>query len=127
MLTKIVLWVSAIAFTSYGIACLLSPELPANYAGLAIIRGDGYAELGAMYGGLQTGFGLFMFLAIFNADLQRPALLLLVMTIGLLGIARLYSTVNADGELGFYTWGAATYELLTATLAALALRMTKTH
>ena len=78
MLGKVILWVSALAFIPYGLMCLLSPALPADFAGLAYQSGDGFAELGAMYGGLQTGFGLFCLLGALRADLFRPALISLV-------------------------------------------------
>ncbi|GAB5452010.1 MAG: hypothetical protein Hals2KO_23380 [Halioglobus sp.] len=122
MLGKFILWLSTLAFVSYGIACLLSPELPAGYAGLAIASGDGYAEMGAMYGGLQTGFGIFCALGALRADLYRPALLLLVVVIGSLALGRLYSTLMGVGPVGFYTWGAMVYEFFTAGLALIALR-----
>ena len=35
VLAKIVLWISAIAFIGYGLVCLVSPDIPAGYAGLA--------------------------------------------------------------------------------------------
>ena len=122
MLGKIVLLISAIAFISYGVACLFSPELPAAYAGLGLLNGDGYAEVGAMYGGLQTGFGVFCLLAALRPDLYRPGLTLLVIVIGGLALGRLFSALGAPGDPGFYTWGALAYELATAVLAGLALR-----
>ena len=45
MLGKIVLWFTAAMFIVYGVVCFFSPELPANYAGLVIASGDGYAEV----------------------------------------------------------------------------------
>ncbi|MDZ7784823.1 MAG: DUF4345 family protein [Halioglobus sp.] len=123
MLGKIVLWISAIAFTAYGAACLFSPALPASYAGLAMLNGNGYAEVGAMYGGLQTGFGIFCLLAAMRQDLYRPGLLLLVLAIGALALARLISAMATPEPVGAYTWGALTYEFFTAVLAAAALRL----
>ncbi|MAT93789.1 MAG: hypothetical protein CME59_14445 [Halioglobus sp.] len=122
MLGKFVLWVSALSFISYGLACLLDPSLPAGYAGLAIENGDGFAEIGAMYGGLQTGFGLLCLLGALRAEAYRPALLMIVVVIGFLAVARLYSALVAAEALGGYTWGAMGYEFATAILAALALR-----
>ena len=55
MLGKIILWISAVMFIGYGVACFFSPALPAGYAGLTITSGDAFSEMGAMYGGLQTG------------------------------------------------------------------------
>ena len=122
MLGRIVLWISAAMFTAYGIACLISPALPAGYAGLAMTNGDAFAEIGAMYGGLQTGFGLFCALGAVRAAFYRPALTLLVLCIGLLAVGRLVSALVGEGAVGGYTWGAMTYEFATAILAAIALR-----
>lgn len=122
MLGKIVLWASGLIFAVYGAACFLSPELPANYAGLSIGNGDAYAEMGAMYGGLQFGFGLFCILCALKPGFYRPGLTLLVFAIGCLAVARLYSSYDADWMVGGYTWGAMAFEFATAILAAVALR-----
>lgn len=122
MLGKFVLWVSAILFVGYGVACLLDPALPAGSAGLAIGNGDGFAEMAAMYGGLQTGFGLWCLLGALRPDLYRSVLTSLVLVVGLLAVGRLYGAVAGSGELTVYTWGALGYEFLTAVLAFIALR-----
>jgi len=122
MLGKIILWVSGLIFTSYGVACLLSPELPAGYAGLTITNGDAYAEMGAMYGGLQTGFGLFCILAAIRPELHRAGLLILVFVIGALAVSRLFFAFTTTDPVGVYTWGAMGYEFTTALLSAVALR-----
>ena len=122
MLGKLVLWVSAASFISYGLACLLMPTLPVEFAGLGISNGDGYAEIGAMYGGLQTGFGLFCLLGALRPELYRATLVGLVMVIGGLAIGRLYSTLTAPDPVAAYTVGAMAYEFATAILAAIALR-----
>lgn len=124
MLGKFVLWASAIIFISYGLVCLISPETPANYAGLSITNGDAYAEMGAMYGGLQTGFGLFCLLGALKPEMARPALISIVLLIGSLAITRAYSTMTGIGPVGIYTTGAMTFEFITAILAGLALRKT---
>ena len=122
MLGKIILWISAITFISYGLMCLVSPSVPAGYAGLEIISGDGYAEIGAMYGGLQIGFGVFCLLGALRSDLYKPGLIALVVVVGPLAIGRLYSTLTGIGEVGTYTYGAMTFEFITAALATVALR-----
>ena len=122
MLGKIVLWVSTITFISYGLMCLVSPSVPAGYAGLEMISGDGYAEIGAMYGGLQIGFGVFCLLGALRSDLHKAALTSLVVVVGGLAIGRLYSTLTGTEQIGTYTYGAMVFEFLTATLAAVALR-----
>ena len=122
MLGKIILWLSAVMFIGYGLACFFSPGLPAGYAGLVMSDGDAFSEIGAMYGGLQTGFGLFCLIAALKPEHYRSGLLLLVVAIGLLAVGRLYSTLVGTGEVGFYTWGAMSYEFTTAIIAGIALR-----
>ena len=122
MLGKVVLWVSAILFIGYGLACLLSPDIPTSYAGLGMNTGDAFAEIGAMYGGLQTGFGVFCLLGAIRQEFHRPALVSLVLMVGSLALARLFSTLTGDMPVGSYTYGALVYEFSTAILAGLALR-----
>jgi Domain of unknown function (DUF4345) len=124
VLGKIVLWVSAIAFTGYGLACLLSPGMPAAFAGLSITNGDALAEIGAMYGGLQTGLGLFCLLGALRSQLYRPALGLLVMCMSGMALSRLAWTLIGTDPVGAYTYGAMAYEFTAALLAALALKQT---
>lgn len=122
MLGKAILWISAVMFISYGIACLFSPALPTNYAGFSMNSGDAFAEIGAMYGGLQTGFGIFCLLGALRKDLFRPALVSLVCLVGGLALARLFSTLTSAEAVGTYTYGALVYEFSTAILAGVALR-----
>jgi len=122
VLGKIILWVSAVVFIAYGLTCFFAPGVPAGYAGLGLTNGDAFAEVGAMYGGLQTGFGLFCLLAAVKPEYHKAGLVLLVMCIGLLALGRVYSTVTGDAPVGAYTWGAMVYEIATAIIAAVALR-----
>ena len=122
MLGKIVLWAAGLIFTIYGIACLMSPELPAGYAGLVISNGDAYVEMGAMYGGLQAGLGLLLLFWAMRPAMHHSALVLTAVVLGSLGTARLYTGFDADWLVGVYTWGALAFELGTATLAIVALK-----
>jgi hypothetical protein len=122
VLGKVILWISALIFIVYGLMCLFSPALPTNYAGLTMNSGDAFVEIGAMYGGLQTGFGIFCLLGALRKDLYRPALISLVLLVGGLALARLYSTLTSTEAVGSYTYGAMVYEFSTAILAGLALR-----
>ena len=45
------LWFSAIVFIVYGLFGFFNPNIPADFGGLQMINGNGYAEIGAMYGG----------------------------------------------------------------------------
>ena len=122
-MNKTFLFLVGAIFAAYGIACALDPALPARLAGLAINNGDGFAEMGAMYGGLQVGVGAFCILAALQPPLQRPALLLLLLAIGLLALMRGASTLRSDELVSAYTWGALAFEtLVTACAAALLLR-----
>lgn len=85
-------------------------------------NGDAVAEVGAMYGGLQTGIGIFCLMAAIRPEYYRACLTLLVMVIGALAVARLVSALIGTDTVTAYTWGALAYELATATLAAIALR-----
>jgi hypothetical protein len=122
-MTRSFLLIVGAIFAAYGIACALDPALPARLAGLTISNGDGFAEMGAMYGGLQVGVGLFCILAALQPALQRGALLLLLLSIGLLAVMRGTSTLRTDELVTAYTWGALAFEtLVTACAAALLLR-----
>jgi hypothetical protein len=122
VLGKAVLWFSALVLIAYGLACLYSPALPAGYAGLTMTNGDAYAEIRAMYGGLQFGFGVFCVMGALHADFFRPALASIVLLLGGLALARLYSTATGVDPVTSYTHGALVFECTTAVLAALALR-----
>jgi hypothetical protein len=122
MLGKVVLWFSAIIFISYGLVCLVSPDVPAGYAGLGINTGDAFVEIGAMYGGLQTGFGLFCLLGALRSNLYRPALTATVLIVGGLALGRFYSLLTGTDQVGVYTYGAITFEFITTILAGLALK-----
>jgi hypothetical protein len=126
MLGKTVLWISGLVFVAYGVVCLVSPEVPAGYAGLTIDTGDGFAEIGAMYGGLQIGVGLFCALCALRPALTGAGLLLLLTGIGCLALARLYSAAAADWMVGAYTWGALAFEFSVAVLSGIALKQSGT-
>ena len=119
---KFVLWVSAFMFIAYGLACLISPPLAAGLAGLELASADALPEIGAMYGGLQTGFGFFCLLGAVKTEFYRPALILLLVCIGGLALARCFWTFSAGAAVSGYTWGAMAFEYTIAILAAIALR-----
>ena len=122
MLGKFVLWVAAVVFTAYGLVCFFDPSVAAGFAGLDMTNGNAVAEIGAMYGGLQTGIGLFCALAALRPEHFRSGLLVLALGIGLLALGRLYATVVNDDPVTAYTWGALVFEVVLASLAGIALR-----
>jgi hypothetical protein len=115
---RFLLWLCALAFTGYGLACLLDPSIATGNAGLSILNSDGHAEISAMYGGLQTGFGIFCALAALRPTLIPAACLLLALTITPLFLARLATTLTAGG-VGSYTLGALGFEAVVAALACI--------
>ena len=122
LLSRMILGVSALILMTYGLLCLVSPELPAEYSGLKISNGDAFAEIGAMYGGLQTGLGLFFLLGAAKREFCRAALVVLILAIGSLALGRLLSLLITDQAVTAYTYGALGYELVTTCLAIIALR-----
>ena len=84
-MAKFVLYLAGATFTAYGLACLLSPGIAAGAAGLSMQNADAIAEVGAMYGGFQTGFGVFCLFAAWQPEYRRAGLWALLLGIGLLG------------------------------------------
>ncbi len=122
-MTRSFLLIVGLIFLGYGVACALDPNLAARLAGLSVTNGDGLAELSAMYGGLQSGVGLFLAVAAFQTRLQQPALLMLVLGIGLLAALRGAGALRTDDLVTAYTWGALAFEtFVTASAAALLLK-----
>ena len=121
LLGRMILGVSALILIAYGLLCLVSPDVPAGYAGLKLSNGDAFAEIGAMYGGLQTGLGLFFLLAVVRPEFCRSALVVMIFTIGSLAVGRLISLMITEQIVTAYTCGALAYEFATACLAVIAL------
>jgi hypothetical protein len=121
LLGKAVLGISTLVFIGYGLVSLVSPSIPAGFAGLEMSNGDAFTEIGAMYGGLQTGVGLFCAMALLKPEFYRPGLTLLVLAIGTLAMARLFSLFNAPDPVTTYTYGALGYEFSTTIVAFIAL------
>lgn len=121
MIGTLSLWIAALVFTPYGLLCWYDPGIAASAPGLSILRGDGYAELGGMYGGFQTGVGVFCGLATRRRHWRAGALALLALGLGALWLARLSSAFAATQPVSGYTWGALAFELFLAGLATRAL------
>jgi hypothetical protein len=122
MLGKTILWISALVFITYGLISLISPSVPAGFAGIIMSNGNAYAEISSMYGGLQTGIGVFCLLAAIKSDYYRGGLAVLAIGIGALALARLTGLLFTPEAVTAYTYGALGYEFVTATLATIAWR-----
>ena len=137
MYPKILLVLAGAVFLAYGVVCWVNPELPAEYAGLFIATHSGYAEIAAMYGGLQSSFGAILIVSAFLKGYLRPGLWLILICIGTLAAARASVALSgldssfqvANSSLGIdvsssftsYTWGALAFEVFLAVWAGLAL------
>ncbi|GHD31358.1 DUF4345 family protein [Halioglobus pacificus] len=125
MIGKFILWLSAIVFTAYGLFGFFNPEIPAGFAGIVMSNGNAFAEIGAMYGGLQTGIGLFCAVAALKPEHTRSGLLVLLLGIGFLALGRLYSALTVGEALTAYTWGALVFEVFVTVLAGLGLKQSQ--
>ena len=119
MIGKGILGLSSLLFTGYGLACFYDPSIAATNAGLVMEGSSAFAEMGAMYGGLQMGFGLFCLIAVFNANYYRAGLLALFIVIGFVGVTRLISQIVGSDEWTSYTVGALIYELATMIITGI--------
>lgn len=121
MLTKIVLWLTAIALGVYGIACFLDAGLAAGYAGFELMNDDARSEMIAMYGGVQIAIGGFCLLAIFKAEHQHSALCLLMFVFGGLASGRAFGLLQGAATASEYSYGALVYETISLALVVAAL------
>ena len=117
---RTLLGASALIFIAYGAISLYSPAIPAGIAGFEILSGDGFAEVSGMYGGLQTGIGLFCLLAFFKSGYYRSGLLVLALMMGSLANARFVALLSIQDPITFYSYGALAFEWVTAALALIA-------
>jgi hypothetical protein len=122
MFGKIVLGITAIALTSYGLVCFFVPEIPAGYIGFDLTNADARIEVIAMYGGLEIGVGLYCLLGILKPELYKASLLLVILSLGGIAIGRIYGLVLTSESVTSYTYGAMCYEISSSVLAAVALR-----
>ena len=116
MAVRLFLGFSALAFLPYGIFCLVQPSFLGEAAGVVSGSTTGTIELRAMYGGLQAGLGVLAGLAVFRAELVRPALIALGFLCSGPFMARLLG-VGLSGELSGYTASALAFEMAMAALA----------
>jgi hypothetical protein len=107
----------------YGLYCLLRPQFLAEFAGVAAISTTGTIELRAMYGGLQTGFGLLALLGAAKPVFARSALLAAAFLCAGLGLSRTLSSAVA-AELSSYTAQGLAFELGATLIAVWLLRRT---
>ena len=120
MLGKLVLWANALGLMGYGLLSFIVPSIPVGYIGFVIANADSHLEMVAMYGGLETGLGLFCLLGALRREYFKASLILVVLTMGGLALGRIYSFVLSDDPGNVYTYGAMLYESAMTVLASIA-------
>lgn len=120
MFARLLLCISGLIFTAYGVACALDPSLPARLIGMELGAAGGTIEFVAMYGGLQIAMGLFFFHAGLRRERQQYGLQCLALFLGSLGAARLAGLFSYGPDP--YNVAAACFELIIAALALLAMK-----
>ncbi|MEL0082405.1 MAG: DUF4345 domain-containing protein, partial [Gammaproteobacteria bacterium] len=121
-LARVVLLFTAFSFIGYGLTCLFLPDIVGTLSGLGLQMVSGRTEIHAMYGGLQTGLGLFFLLCGMHKEWVRPGTVAIILAMGGLALARTYG-ISVQGSPGSYNLGAASYEALTALFGLIALRL----
>ncbi|HBC57394.1 MAG TPA: hypothetical protein DCZ03_09540 [Gammaproteobacteria bacterium] len=118
---RIILLIVGIIFASYGLVCMVFPQIVGMVTSLSAEGVAAKIETQAMYGGLQLGLGIWALLCAVRQEFQNMGLLSLVFLIGGLVLGRTYGVVF-EPNAGAYIWGALFFEVLI-TLALLGALM----
>jgi hypothetical protein len=119
-LARFVLIVTGLSFTGYGIWCGVDPRgVVGQFTGFGLDQPAGMVEAIAMYGGLQTGVGLFLLWAGVRREWTVPALVMIAFMMGALALTRALG-MSLHGVVGAHP-GAAVYEAITTLFALAAL------
>lgn len=121
LFARALLLINGLLLAGYGVACLISPALPAGYMGVELGSAGGPVEFIAMYGGLQIAAGLYF--AVCGVAISRflEGIRLMAVLFAGLGLARLSGLLRIGVD--DYNLYAVIYELGSMTLAIIALRL----
>ena len=98
----------------FGLVYLFAPASLTLPAGFGELPAGGLTDVRATYGGFQLGMGIFLLWAATDEARVRTALLLMVLSIGAVGLSRAIG-LTLDGSLNaFHTAGLITEVSLTA-------------
>lgn len=120
--TPIFLLFQALALIGLGLAYAIEPQAMANLSGMLLLAQAAVTDVRAYYGGLQIGLGVFLLLACRQLDLQRGALLLLLLVYSALALVRLAGLWVDGGAQQTFNLSALLIELPSAALAGWLLR-----
>ncbi len=98
----------------FGLAYLFAPASLTLPAGFGELPAGGLTDVRATYGGFQLGLGAFLVWASMDASRVRAALLLIVLSIGAVGLSRAIGLTLGGGLNAFHTAGLITEVSLTA-------------
>ena len=117
------LGLNGVVFLGYGVVCLFTPSMPADYAGIALSTSSGETEIRAMYGGLQAALGAFLIFCAVSTSRQAEGLRTMAFLMGGLALGRAFGLL-LDG-LSPYNVYALVYESVAALVALWALRQSQ--
>ncbi|MCH2186489.1 DUF4345 family protein [Myxococcota bacterium] len=118
------LGINGVVFLGYGVVCLFTPSMPADYAGIALSTSSGETEIRAMYGGLQAALGAFLIFCALSSGRQAEGLRTMTVLIGGLALGRALGLL-LDGLTAYNVYALA-YEASAALVALWALRQNQT-
>jgi|SRR5688572_20896509 len=121
MAARVFLGFFGLLSVGYGLYCFARPEFLDAFAGVAATSTTGKIELRAMYGGLQTAFGVFALLGALRPALTRTVLLSIAILCAGLGSFRVMGAVAAS-EVSSYTGQGIAFELGSMAVAVFLLR-----
>ena len=137
MFGQLLLGVTGAIFFGLGVVSVYDPEIPAAWSGIFIASQDAYAEIAAMYGGLEIAVGSILLASALMKEYLKAGLWLLFIIISYVAAARAFTVIReldssveiAGSQVGIemtssftsYTWGVLTFEVVVALLALIAL------
>jgi hypothetical protein len=137
MFGQLLLGITGAMFLALGVVSVYDPEIPARWSGIFIASQDAYAEIAAMYGGLEIAIGSILLASALIKEYLKAGLWLLFIIISYIGLARAFTVVReldskfevAGSQVGIemtssftsYTWGVLGFEIAVSVLALIAL------
>ena len=137
MFGQLLLGVTGAIFFGLGVISVYDPEIPASWSGIFIASQDAYAEIAAMYCGMEIAVGSILLASAVIKEYLKAGLWLLFVIIFYIGAARAFTVIReldstvevAGSQVGIemtssftsYTWGVLTFEIVVAILALIAL------
>lgn len=117
-LRRVLLLVTGAVFGSFGLLCLLYPDLLTRLTGIASPLPTGQIELQAVYGGLQIGFAVLLLVCAILPRWSSVGIWVVIALVGGLALGR-GTGVATHGWDSVYTSFSLIYEALTSLIALL--------